>query len=184
MADFKESPSQTAGPYVHIGLAPQMAGLEQRGLGAELGGVMASDAAKGERITLDLYIYDGEGALVKDALVEIWQPGPDGDFGTTDDFANWGRQLANFETGCVRFETLKPGFSTEAAPHILIWIAARGINIALTTRVYFEDEDNSSDPVFELAGSRAGTMLAKRTNVGYRHDIYLQGERETVFMDA
>lgn len=184
MGDFKETPSQTAGPYVHIGLSPQMAGLETRGLGQTFGERMITGDPEGEPITLDIYVFDGDGAPVTDALIEIWQPGPDGEFGTMPGFENWGRQMTDFDTGLARFETLKPGAGQNAAPHVLIWIAARGVNLSLTTRAYFEDEDNSADPVFKLAGGRAMTMLAKRTNHGYRHDIFLQGEKETVFIDA
>lgn len=74
------------------------------------------------------------------------------------------------------------------APHITFWIAARGINIGLHTRMYFPDEAaaNAEDPVLariELK-SRIPTLIAKRESPGvYRFDIRLQGEGETVFFD-
>lgn len=178
---LNESPSQTAGPYVHIGCAPQTAGLEQRGMGPEFGGTMVLD---GDAISVEIAIFDGADEPVKDALVETWQANPDGAFTPTPKFRNWGRQATNFETGRVRFETLKPGPNGAQAPHILVWIAARGINLGLTTRVYFPDEDNVTDPVFVRAGARAETLVATKTDTGYFHTICLQGENETVFFDV
>lgn len=180
MAKLKESPSQTAGPYVHIGCLPVSAGLEPRGMGPELGGQMITGAPDGVPITLELSVLDGANDPVKDALIEIWQAGPEGGFGVTPGFQNWGRQGADLTTGIARFETLKPG---GASPHILVWIAARGINLALCTRIYFPDEDNSADPAFRLAGDRADTLLAEKTANGYVHVIRLQGDGETVFFD-
>lgn len=186
MPGCKESPSQTAGPYVHIGCVPSFASLKGMYGGKDLGAEMITGPVLETPIDLTLWIYDGEGEALKDAMVEIWQPGPDGHFGTTQHFSNWGRQPTAFETGLVRFTTLKPGASTDQAPHILLWIVARGINIGLTTRIYFDDEAerNARDPVFQLAGDRAETMVARMTNEGFHHDIFLQGDRETVFFDV
>lgn len=181
---LKESPSQTAGPYVHIGCLPESAGLEQRGFGPQLGGHMVQDAGQAMAITLDVTVIDGEGALLTDALIEIWQAGPDGRFHATPGFSNWGRQVVDSATGVARFDTLKPGARDGQAPHILIWIAARGINLALTTRVYFPDEDNSADAVLALTGDRASTLIADQTERGYAHAICLQGPKETVFFDV
>lgn len=184
MTDFKESPSQTAGPYVHIGCVPSFAGLTGMYDGQDPGAVMITGAPEGERISLTVSVLDGAGDVLTDAMIEIWQPGPDGSFGPTEGFNNWGRQATDAATGEAVFETLKPGRAGAQAPHILIWIAARGINLALTTRLYFPDEDNSGDAVYALAGDRAGTLVAERTNTGYRHEIRLQGDKETVFFDV
>ena len=73
-----------------------------------------------------------------------------------------------------------------SAPHISLWIVARGINTGLNTRIYFEDEDNSGDPLLGRIEQRprAETLIAKKVADGkYRFDIRLQGERETVFLD-
>lgn len=77
------------------------------------------------------------------------------------------------------------------APHLNLWIVARGINIGLNTRLYFADEQaaNASDPVLNLIEweTRRSTLLAQREQRGdetiYRFDIWLQGEKETVFFD-
>ena len=82
--------------------------------------------------------------------------------------------------------TVKPGRVGGQAPHIALWIVARGINTGLQTRIYFEDEDNDTDPVLSRIEqrNRVETLIARKTGNGaYRFDIYLQGEKETVFLD-
>ena len=180
---MKESPSQTAGPYVHIGCVPNwsgIAGVYPRDLGA----AMIDDATEGERIALSGTIYDGEGAPLTDAMVEVWQADGAGRAGL------FGRRATDFETGEWTVKTVKPGRVALAdgrsmAPHITLWIVARGINIGLHTRLYFPDEANADDPMLALAGPRAGTLIAGKTGEGaYRFDIRLQGEAETVFFDV
>ena len=78
------------------------------------------------------------------------------------------------------------------APHVSFWIVARGINIGLSTRMYFSDEEtaNHADPVLNLIepDTRRRTLIAQRAMRGsavvYTFDVYLQGERETVFFDV
>ena len=80
----------------------------------------------------------------------------------------------------------------EMAPHINFWLAARGINIGLATRMYFSDEEgaNAQDPVLNIIDppERRQTLIAIRSmrdgTVVYTFDIHLQGDRETVFFDA
>lgn len=77
------------------------------------------------------------------------------------------------------------------APHINVSLFARGINVHLHTRIYFEDEAeaNKLDPVLNLIEQpqRRETLIAKRCEVdgqlAYRFDIRIQGEGETVFFD-
>ena len=68
---LKETPSQTAGPYVHIGLIPRQAGFDMfaNDLGAE---PLAADVV-GERIAIVGRVLDGSGTPVRDALIETWQ---------------------------------------------------------------------------------------------------------------
>jgi protocatechuate 3,4-dioxygenase alpha subunit len=196
---FKESPSQTAGPYVHIGLTPNFCGIEGV-YDQDLGIAMVNDKTSGERITVEGRVFDGAGTPLKDVLVEIWQADADGLYnspaeqrGAADPaFSGWGRCAADQTTGHFRFETIKPGrvpFTDGRlqAPHINIWIVARGINLGLNTRIYFEDETeaNAADPVFERFEhkDRVATLLARGGNGKYSHDIHLQGPQETVFFD-
>ena len=194
---LKENASQTAGPYVHIGCIPTFAGIE--GVFEDLGTSMITGDAKGERITIKGTVYDGGGNALKDAMLEIWQADVNGVYNSPEDgreadphFTGWGRQPANGETGEFVFETIKPGATQMAngkmqAPHILVWVVARGINLGLNTRIYFEDESeaNSADPVLGKIEHRprVDTLIAKRDGDTYRFDIHLQGEQETVFFD-
>src|SRR3990167_5414723 len=66
-----ETPSQTAGPYVHIGLALAAAGNPSRD--QEVWNQMAKADAPGEHITLIGQVYDGNGHLVRDSFLELWQ---------------------------------------------------------------------------------------------------------------
>ena len=184
MTDFKETPSQTAGPYVHIGCVPFVCGLEPRQFGSMLGQKLVEKDADGELISLEITVLDGAGDPVRDVLIEIWQADPDGGYAGYPRFHYWARQSGDFETGVARFETLKPGNSDGTAPHILVWIAARGINLGLTTRIYFPDETNDGDLVYTAAGPRAKSMLAEPIKGGYKHIIHLQGANETVFLDV
>jgi protocatechuate 3,4-dioxygenase alpha subunit len=188
---LKETPSQTAGPFVHIGTMPEIAGLKARHPGP--GNILARDGTLGERIRIEGLIHDGAGALVKDALVELWQANTNGQYGSND-FTGFGRAAADFETGLIWFETVKPGATAFAdgrmqAPHVTLSIFARGINIHLQTRLYFSDEApaNAADPVLQLVGAPdlVATLIAQRdpSRPLYRFDIHLQGDRETVFFD-
>ena len=196
---LKETASQTAGPYVHIGLAPGAAGFHI--FDQELGHDIAGPNAAGDRITIKGRVIDGTGAPVKDVLLETWQANAAGIYAHAEDprhaqvedgFRGWGRVITNFETGEFTFDTIKPGSvpgrnGATQAPHISIWIVARGINVGLNTRIYFDDEDNSADPVINLIEQqhRRETLLAKRQSGGtYLFEIYLQGDKETVFFDV
>ncbi|MEM6896213.1 MAG: protocatechuate 3,4-dioxygenase subunit alpha [Pseudomonadota bacterium] len=188
--ELQESASQTAGPYVHIGLAPRAAGFDiyER----EVGWDIAGPNAEGERIKVEGVVWDGNGEPVKDVLLEIWQANSAGHFANNGGqvepgFRGWGRVISDFDTGVWAFDTVKPGAVGAEAPHLHIWIVARGINIGLHTRMYFPDEDNGADPVLTMIGddTLAATLIAKPQGAGqYRFDIHLQGEDETVFFDV
>jgi len=199
---LRQTASQTAGPYVHIGLAPGAAGFDiyER----ELGHDIAGPNAKGERIRVEGLVVDGTGSPVKDVLLEVWQANSDGIYAhpesrgeVEEGFRGWGRVITDFDTGEWGFETIKPGpvpsrNGTTQAPHLNLWIVARGINVGLNTRMYFEDEAqaNAADPVLTIIEweNRRGTLIATRSEtdgtITYRFDIRLQGENETVFFDV
>ena len=189
-----ETPAQTAGPYVHIGCIPTFAGLA--GIYPEdLGLSPIEEGVEGEIVTITGSIFDGTGWAMRDAMLETWQPDAKGHFagqqGADPKVAGFARFAADGETGDFTLRTVKPGpvglpDGRTQAPHISVWIVARGINIGLSTRIYFEDEDNSADPLLQRIEQRhrVGTLLAKKTEPGqYRFDIHLQGENETVFLD-
>jgi protocatechuate 3,4-dioxygenase alpha subunit len=201
---LRETASQTAGPYVHIGLAPQQAGFEI--FENNFGNVLTDAQTKGERIRIEGRVFDGIGTVLKDALIEIWQANAEGRYAHPADrhsakaldqhFRGWGRACTDFDSGVYGFDTVKPGVVTGRngrfmAPHINVWVVARGINIGLNTRLYFSDEAeaNAKDAVLNLIEweQRRATLVAQREDKGgavvYRFDIRLQGEGETVFFD-
>ncbi|MER9345826.1 protocatechuate 3,4-dioxygenase subunit alpha [Mesorhizobium sp. M0227] len=197
---LRESPSQTAGPYVHIGLTPNFCGIGGV-YPSDLGATMVNDKTKGERIGLRIRVLDGTGTPLKDALIEIWQADADGLYnspaelrGAADpNFFGWGRCPTDMDTGLCTFETVKPGrvpFNDGRlmAPHITLWIVARGINLGLHTRLYFSDEEkaNAEDPILARIEHRVRvpTLIAERKGDTYIFDVHLQGEKETVFFDS
>ncbi|OHV66269.1 protocatechuate 3,4-dioxygenase subunit alpha [Mesorhizobium sp. LCM 4577] len=197
---LKESPSQTAGPYVHIGLTPNFCGIGGV-YASDLGSTMLNGETRGERIELRIRVLDGTGTPLKDALIEIWQADAAGLYnspaelrGTADpNFLGWGRQPTDMETGVCLFQTIKPGRvpfrdGRLMAPHITLWIVARGINLGLHTRLYFSDEEkaNAEDPILACIEHRlrVPTLIAERQGDAYVFDIHLQGEKETVFFDS
>jgi len=190
---LKETPSQTAGPFIHIGTLPAVAGLKVRP--QERLNILIDVGHSREPIAIEGFIYDGAGALVTDAILEIWQADAKGQYGTAA-FSGWGRTATDFETGLFRFETIKPGAAPfrdgrPQAPHISFSIFARGINIHLQTRMYFPDEDvaNASDPVLKAVAqpNLIATLIAQKDaragRAVYHFDIHLQGDKETVFFD-
>lgn len=196
---LKETPSQTAGPYVHIGLTPNFCGIGGV-YQADLGSCMMNEQTIGQRITITGRVIDGAGVPLRDALVEIWQADAAGLYnspteirGSADpNFSGWGRCATGAEDGVFTFETVKPGvvpYSSDRkmAPHISFWIVARGINVGLQTRMYFPDEAeaNDADPLLARIEHRhrVATLVATGAAPNYVFDIHLQGEKETVFLD-
>jgi protocatechuate 3,4-dioxygenase alpha subunit len=185
---LKESPSQTAGPYVHIGLTPSLEGIAGANVPDLGSGPVA--AGDGPRILIAGTILDGSGAAVFDAIVELWQADNDGVYRQ-----GWGRAACD-SAGSFAFETVKPGRvigpdGKLMAPHVSLWIVARGINVGLQTRLYFDDEPeaNAADYILTRIADprRRQTLIATRADAGrlprYELAIRLQGEGETVFFD-
>ena len=151
MADkLVPTPSQTVGPFFHLGLA--------RAEWADL----SADNPAGERIAVEGRVIDGDGAPVPDALIELWQANAAGRYNHPDDrqdekpldphFRGFGRVATDAE-GRFRVVTVKPGpvpgrGNALQAPHINIALFARGLLKHLYTRIYFADEAaNASDPL-------------------------------------
>ncbi|MFT4149308.1 MAG: protocatechuate 3,4-dioxygenase subunit alpha [Paracoccaceae bacterium] len=196
---LKETPSQTAGPYVHIGLTPNKLGIP--GIyPVDLGASPIRDGARGERIVITGRVIDGADMVLRDALFETWQADAQGIYPANDprgaadpNVTGWARVAADFDTGIWRLETVKPGRvpfpdGRLMAPHIAVWLVARGINLGLQTRIYFADEEaaNAECPVLNRIEHRVrvDTLLAKKVGPGeYSIDFKLQGEGETVFFD-
>jgi protocatechuate 3,4-dioxygenase alpha subunit len=182
------TPSQTVGPFFAIGL-PYDGGPE----------VVPPDHPDAIRITGR--VFDGDGEIVDDALVETWQANPAGrydhreddrkDIPLSDGFRGFGRCVTDDE-GCYKLVTVKPGPVPHPeggmqAPHIAVAVFARGLLKQLVTRIYFPDESeaNSADPVLQsVEEARRGSLVAKEEDGALRFDIRLQGEHETPFFDV
>jgi protocatechuate 3,4-dioxygenase, alpha subunit len=192
----ERTPSQTVGPFLHIGLVPSQYG----GKGI-IGPVVADQGVQGTRIRIEGRLFDGNGSIMPDAVVEVWQADAQGHYAHPADgrplksnsFRGFGR-CPTEKDGGFRFDTVKPGpvpgpKGAQQAPHINVGVFSRGILKRLFTRIYFADEPaNASDPILALVpADRRGTLLAKPDPAKpgfYRFDIHIQGADETVFFDA
>jgi protocatechuate 3,4-dioxygenase alpha subunit len=189
------TPSQTVGPFFHLGLdRPEWSDL-------------TAGNPSGERIVIEGRVLDGDGMPVPDALIELWQANAAGRYAHPDDqqidkpldpnFRGFGRVATNAE-GRFRVTTIRPGpvpgrGNSLQAPHINVVLLSRGLLIHLHTRIYFEGEAaNAADPLLSSIEDPAvrGTLLARREGSSpggspalYRFDIIMQGENETVFLD-
>lgn len=164
------TPSQTVGPFFHLGLEG-------------FGGEVVPPGTPGS-VGLHGLVLDGAGAPVLDAMVEVWQAGPDGSHGS-----GFGRS-ATREAGRFSFSIAKPGAvgwpgGGLQAPHLDVSVFARGLLKRVVTRIYFPDEPraNALDPVLSaIEPARRSTLVASAEDDGtLRFDIRLQGEHETVF---
>ena len=191
------TPSQTVGPYFAYGLTP---GSKYEWNDAFSNDLVTPDVT-GDRIRIAGQVFDGDGAVIPDAMLEIWQADGQGRYANPRDtralpnaaFKGFGRCGAGAKGEFV-FDTIKPGIVPDPdgkpqAPHILLAVFARGMLLHLYTRIYFDDEaeKNAADPVLALVpAERRATLIAKRDagSATYRLDIHLQGDNETVFFDV
>jgi len=189
--DLVPTPSQTVGPFFHFCLTTDKSWVP----------CIAGPQVKGERVTLTIRVLDGNGEALHDAMIEIWQADSEGKYNHPDDrqaktvdpgFLGFGR-AGTGEDGSCEFETIRPGRvpgpgSALQAPHLNVAVFARGMLKQLYTRIYFAgDPANQEDPVLALVpAARRGTLLAypDAAHGGWRFNVRLQGEDETVFFDV
>ena len=177
-AALTPTPGQTVGPFFHYGLP--YAG--DRDL------VLPGSA---ESIRLCGTVYDGAGAPVPDALIEIWQARPDGTISQEHGsirrdgwtFTGFGRASTGRD-GSYGFSTLTPGATEDdTAPFFAVTVFARGLLDRLFTRAYLPGPATDADPFLgSLSAAERATLIATQTAQGFAFDIHLQGERETVFL--
>lgn len=183
------TPSQTVGPYLHIGLD----WLNTRDL--------APPSIEGERITIHGRLLDADDQPIPDGMIELWQANAHGkyahpadtrDLPSQEGFTGFGRQPTDAQGEFV-FTTIKPGAVPAAngqgqAPHILVSIFARGLLRQLVTRLYFPGDDHASDPVLRaIPEARRATLIAvpQADDPSHLHwNIVIGGgANETVFFD-
>jgi protocatechuate 3,4-dioxygenase alpha subunit len=195
MPKLRQTPSQTVGPYFAYGLSPEQYGY-QLNLTSIAGSQMAEGDIEGERIRVEGQVFDGNGAPISDALIEIWQADSLGRYahradprGSNNTFKGFGRCGTGTDPrNRFWFDTIKPGrVDAEQAPHLNVIVTMRGMLLHAFTRIYFSDEPaNATDKVLRsVPAERRDTLVATHQggNV-YRFDIHMQGDRETVFFDA
>jgi protocatechuate 3,4-dioxygenase alpha subunit len=179
MADNKLFPTadQTVGPYYAIGM--EYAGSEE----------LVPHGSAGS-IVLSGYVYDGNGNPVPDAVVEIWQTDSDGNLPAESgnlvrkagSFGGFGRSGSD-DDGYYQFTTVLPAPTAPGKPAFFAAIVfARGLLARLHTRIYVPSPALADDPFLQRLGDRAATLIATEVPGGLRHDIHLQGEKETVFL--
>jgi protocatechuate 3,4-dioxygenase, alpha subunit len=179
--------NQTVGPFLHIG----MAWLVTRDI--------AGRGVKGERVSVEGRLLDGDGVGVADGLIEIWQANAHGKYAHPEDqqkkplerrFRGFGR-IPTDPDGGFRFTTIKPGAvpgpaGKAQAPHLVVAVFMRGMLKHLATRMYFPgDPANGADPILQIVpAARRATLIAQKKGKRALHwDINLQGRAETVFFD-
>ncbi len=187
MTELGITPSQTAGPYLRIGLLRNLIGAE------------VVDPGDPRAIVIRGRLTDGAGDGVPDGMVEIWQADAAGryrhpsderdDVAVEDGFRGFGRSGTE-DDGRFSFVTVKPGpvpwpEGGLQAPHLVVTVFARGLLKHAVTRLYFPDEveANDEDPVLSaLSPGQRETLVAVPDGDGLRFDIRLQGDGQTVFL--
>jgi protocatechuate 3,4-dioxygenase alpha subunit len=186
MTEIALTPSQTAGPYLEIGLLHGP--LTER----------LVDESDPRAIRVRGVLLDGNRDPVPDGMVEIWQANAAGRYAhpaddreelpLEDGFSGFGRS-GTVDAGRFEFVTVKPGRvpwvdGRLQAPHLLVGVFARGLLKRVATRMYFPDEDaaNAEDPVLlGLEPEQRATLVAHAEDGGLRFDIVLQGAGQTTF---
>lgn len=169
---------QTVGPYYAIGME------------YPLSEAIVPHGSAGS-IVLSGYVYDGNGAPVPDAVVEIWQTDAAGNIPAESgglvrkagSFSGFGRSGSGDE-GYYQFTTVLPAPAEPGKPAFFAAIVfARGLLARLHTRIYVPGPALEDDPFLSrLTPERRATLIATEVPGGLRHDIHLQGEKETVFL--
>lgn len=197
-----ETPSQTLGPFFSQGLVRTRAAFQLPHLCSEerdvIGNILVNAGTAGERVYIEGSVFDGRGAPIDDALLEIWQADADGHYAhpldspARSEFHGFGRAPTD-AAGHFFFETIKPGrvpalSGGPQAPHLNVSIGARGMTRFAFTRIYFPEDELDADPVLaQVPVARRHTLIARRAGSArpgaYLFDIRLQGDDETVFFD-
>jgi protocatechuate 3,4-dioxygenase alpha subunit len=172
-----QTPSQTVGPYFAYGLTPEQYLYDFKQL---VGNQMLSPIEHEAAITIIGKVFDGNGDVIPDAMIEIWQNDGEnqlfGRFGTGTDPQN--RFI---------FSTIKPKSVDGQAPYLSVIIFMRGQLIHSYTRIYFSDETqlNATDEVLKtVPAERKSTIIAKKKGINiFEFNINMQGENETVFFE-
>ena len=183
---FKETPSQTAGPFLHIGCTPRIIGIDI--FKNVLGQTPFEEITDDEAINIKGKIFDGNNEPIIDAMIETWQCDANGDYSNNQGFA---RRVTDFKTGEYQLKTIRPGnkFNKDGSlspSYITFWIVARGMNRPLITRMYFVENDLKKDSILKTLNveDRLNTLIPySEDKKNFVFNIYLQGKKETIFFE-
>ena len=190
MEKLRQTPSQTIGPFFAYSLTAEQYGYYFNSI---VDGCLITDAKDDEQIYITGNIFDGNGLAIHDAMIELYQADAKGDYQKqfkTEGFKGFGRLgTGTEEDKTFSFKTIMPGSVNGQAPHINVILFMRGSLHVLYTRIYFADEQNKKDILLNsIDAERRNTLIAQRKSTGekvvYEFNIYLQGEKETVFFDV
>jgi protocatechuate 3,4-dioxygenase, alpha subunit len=154
------TPSQTVGPYYAIGLCRR---TENEPVPAD----------ERDAIRVIGRLLDGDEQPIGDGMIEVWQASG----------GLWGRSGTDAQGG-FSFLTVKPPASGGEAPHLDVYVFARGLLKHQLTRMYFPDEAdaNAGDPVLSsLPAADRAVLVGEQEDGAVRFDIRMQGDRQTVF---
>ncbi|ALG87030.1 protocatechuate 3,4-dioxygenase [Gordonia phthalatica] len=136
-------------------------------------------------------VYDGDGVPVPDAMIEIWQADAAGTVSQSTGslrrdgwtFSGFGRASTGRD-GRYTFSTVTPGVTEEGRPPFFaVTVFARGLLDRLFTRAYLPGNDMTGDALWNsVPADRRPTLLAEADGQGFRFDVHLQGDDETVFL--
>ena len=180
--DPAATPGQTIGPF--FGYALPYPGDRE----------LVSPGSSGS-VRLHGYVYDGEGNGVEDALLEIRQADTSGAVPAAcgslrrsgAPFTGWGRSSTDTD-GHYWFSTVEPGPARRgSAPFFAVAVFARGLLNRLFTRAYLPAQPavlHADALLASLDAAERRAMMAMREADGsLRFDVYLQGPRETPFLN-
>ena len=183
-----ETPFQTAGPFLHIGCMPNKIKIDNL-YESDLGEIPFKNKNDAKIISIEGSVFDGNRIALDDVMLETWQSDENGQFLRDNGFA---RFIPDNLTKKFKLFTVKPGQvenldGNNQSPHICLSISSRGLNMTLNTRIYFEDDDLISDPILSMIKNNMGnidSLIAKKIQKNvYVFDVFLQGDKETVFFD-
>lgn len=193
MERLQQTPSQTVGPFFAYSLTAAQYGYDYNSI---INGSLLEDDTEGKRIYITGNIYDGNGATILDAMIELWQADAKGNYivlpinKNNNGFTGFGRLgTGTNDEHRFTFTTIKPGSVNGQSPHINVILFMRGSLHTLYTRIYFPDEASENDPLLNAVDeARRQTLIATRKEISgsivYHFDIHMQGENETVFFQV
>ncbi len=194
------TPSQTVGPYFAYGLTSN----GKYDWNDAFSNNLVTPDTSGERIRVEGQVFDGDGAVVPDCMLEIWQADAQGRFSDPQDsralpnstFKGFGR-IGTDAKGGYAFDTIKPGaypwgnhHNAWRPAHIHFSVFGHSFVSRLVTQMYFPgDPLFPFDPIFNsVTDEKARNRMISAFDLEntkpdwalcYRFNIVLRGRNAT-----